>query len=130
MSLLGGSTTEYSRTSFSHITEKIRLEILKSMNITQHHPYKCLLILPSNLTLHSSEGLLRVHFALSSFRQNRAFSVVGPLTWNGIPLELRLFPRTTLSLELDRYIGNTHHRGRLWDNRGRLWDNRNHRQMM
>src|SRR6218665_1308763 len=26
-------------------------------------------------------------------------------------------------LELDRYIGNTHHRGRLWDNR-------NHRQMM
>src|SRR6218665_3409817 len=26
-------------------------------------------------------------------------------------------------LELDRYVGNTHH----W---GRLWDNRNHRQMM
>src|SRR6218665_3581672 len=26
-------------------------------------------------------------------------------------------------VELDRYIGNTHHRGRLWDN----W---NHRQMM
>jgi len=26
-------------------------------------------------------------------------------------------------LELDRYIGNIHHRGRLWDNR-------NHRQMM
>ena len=26
-------------------------------------------------------------------------------------------------LELDRYIGNTHHRGRLWDNR-------NHRQTM
>src|SRR6218665_1045863 len=96
MSLLGGSTTEYSRTSFTHITEKIRPEILKSMNIT---PYQCLLILPSNLTLRSSEqGLLRVHFALSSFRQDRAFSVVGPLTWNGIPLELRLFPRTTLSL--------------------------------
>src|SRR6218665_581872 len=29
-------------------------------------------------------------------------------------------------LELDRYIGNTHHRGRLWDNR----NHRNHRQMM
>ena len=28
-----------------------------------------------------------------------------------------------LPIELDRYIGNTHHRGRLWDNR-------NHRQMM
>src|SRR6218665_3270794 len=28
-----------------------------------------------------------------------------------------------LFLELDRYIGNTHHRGRLWDHR-------NHRQMM
>jgi len=30
---------------------------------------------------------------------------------------------TIWMLELDRYIGNTHHRGRLWDNR-------NHRQMM
>src|SRR6218665_2537149 len=29
----------------------------------------------------------------------------------------------SLGVELDRYIGNTHHRGRLWDNR-------NHRQMM
>jgi len=29
----------------------------------------------------------------------------------------------TSLLELDRYIGNTHHRGRLWDNQ-------NHRQMM
>src|SRR6218665_3549463 len=29
-------------------------------------------------------------------------------------------------LELDRYIGNTHHRGRLWDNR----NHRSHRQMM
>src|SRR6218665_3656558 len=29
-------------------------------------------------------------------------------------------------LELDRYIGNTHHRGRLWDNR----NHRNHWQMM
>ena len=27
------------------------------------------------------------------------------------------------AVELDRYIGNTHHRGLLWDNR-------NHRQMM
>ena len=35
-------------------------------------------------------------------------------TWNFVALTL---------LELDRYIGNTHHRGRLWDN----W---NHRQMM
>jgi len=29
-------------------------------------------------------------------------------------------------LELDRYIGNTHHQGRLWDNR----NHGNHRQMM
>src|SRR6218665_205559 len=29
-------------------------------------------------------------------------------------------------IELDRYIGNTHHRGRLWDNRY----HRKHRQMM
>ena len=31
-----------------------------------------------------------------------------------------------LRVELDRYIGNTHHRGRLWDNR----NHRKHRQMM
>src|SRR6218665_1078716 len=37
---------------------------------------------------------------------------------------------TTLILELDRYIGNTPHRGRLSDNRNRLSDNRNHQQMM
>src|SRR6218665_3699303 len=30
---------------------------------------------------------------------------------------------TAFSVERDRYLGNTHHRGRLWDNR-------NHRQMM
>src|SRR6218665_128737 len=31
-----------------------------------------------------------------------------------------------LLLELDRYIGNTHHRGRLWNNR----NHRNNRQSM
>jgi len=37
---------------------------------------------------------LRVHVARTSLRQNYAFSVVGPLTSNGLPLELRLFSRT------------------------------------
>ena len=30
--------------------------------------------------------------------QNRAFSVVGPTVWNGLPLELRLLPRTLSDL--------------------------------
>src|SRR6218665_1420545 len=45
----------------------------------------------------------------------------------------RRYPHTFLRqynwltrLELDRYIGTTHHRGRLWDNR----NHRNHGQMM
>src|SRR6218665_3356597 len=47
----------------------------------------------------SDQGLLRVPFARTSRRQNLAFSVVGPLTWHGLPLERRVFPRT-LSLSL------------------------------
>src|SRR6218665_720128 len=35
-------------------------------------------------------------------------------------------PPLVKAIELDRYIGNTHHRGRLWDNR----NHRNHQQMM
>src|SRR6218665_1574306 len=42
----------------------------------------------------SDQGLLRLPFARTPIRHNRAFSVVGPSTWNGLPLELRLFPRT------------------------------------
>src|SRR5688572_9727860 len=42
----------------------------------------------------SEQGLLLVAFAKTSTVQNCAFSVVGPSTWNGLPLELRLFPRT------------------------------------
>jgi hypothetical protein len=41
----------------------------------------------------SARGELLVPRARSSIRQNRAFSVVGPSTWNGLPLELRLLPR-------------------------------------
>ena len=39
-------------------------------------------------------GLLSVPFARTSTKQNRAFSVVGPSTWNGLPLVLRSLPRT------------------------------------
>lgn len=38
----------------------------------------------------STRGELLVPRARSSLRQRRAFSVVGPSTWNGLPLELRL----------------------------------------
>ena len=42
----------------------------------------------------SEQALLLVPFARTSTMQNRAFSVGGPSTWNGLPLELRLVPRT------------------------------------
>ena len=41
----------------------------------------------------AEQGVLAVPFSRTSTRQNRAFSVVGPSTWNGLPLALRLFPR-------------------------------------
>ena|SRR6218665_1822824 len=39
------------------------------------------------------QGLLLVMFVHSSTRQTRAFSVVGPSVWNGLPLVLRVLPR-------------------------------------
>src|SRR6218665_1624981 len=39
------------------------------------------------------QGLLHVPFARTSTMQSGAFSVVGPLVWNGIPLALRSLPR-------------------------------------
>src|SRR6218665_1979295 len=41
----------------------------------------------------AEQGLLRVSFARTSTMQGRAFSVVGPLVWNGLPLALRSLPR-------------------------------------
>ena len=40
------------------------------------------------------KGFLSVPYARTTTMQGRAFSVVGPAVWNGLPLELRLFPRT------------------------------------
>ena len=40
-------------------------------------------------------GDLSVPFARTSTMQHRAFSVVGPSIWNGLPLELRLLPRNS-----------------------------------
>ena len=41
----------------------------------------------------STQGELLVPRARTAFRQHRAFSVVGPMVWNGLPLALRLMPR-------------------------------------
>src|SRR6218665_895237 len=41
----------------------------------------------------AEQGLLHVPFARTSIMQSRAFSVVGPLVWNGLPLALRSLPR-------------------------------------
>ena len=45
----------------------------------------------------SAKGELLVPRARSSLRQRRAFSIVGPSTWNGLPLELRLLPRNNMA---------------------------------
>src|SRR6218665_3601727 len=42
---------------------------------------------------HLEQGLLFVPFARTSATQGRAFSVVGPSVWNGLPLAQRLLPR-------------------------------------
>src|SRR6218665_3218965 len=48
----------------------------------------------STRNLRSAEkGFLHVPFARTSNLQSRAFSVVGPLVWNGLPLALRSLPR-------------------------------------
>src|SRR6218665_1391327 len=41
----------------------------------------------------AEQGLLDVPFARTSTTQSRAFSVVGPLVWNGLPLALQSLPR-------------------------------------
>src|SRR6218665_2972549 len=41
----------------------------------------------------AEQGLLHVPLARTSTMQSRAFSVVGPLLWNGLPLALRSLPR-------------------------------------
>src|SRR6218665_3655495 len=41
----------------------------------------------------SQQGLLLVPFARTFAKQSRAFSVVGPSIWNGLPSQLRIFPR-------------------------------------
>src|SRR6218665_989719 len=49
----------------------------------------------SSLSLRlADQGLLRVPFALISSMQKRAFAVVGPSIWNGLPLSIRSLPRT------------------------------------
>src|SRR6218665_363687 len=50
----------------------------------------------SSRSLRSSQpGFLLVPIARTSTKQIRAFSVVGPSTWKGLPSELRIFNRTT-----------------------------------
>src|SRR6218665_3565416 len=41
----------------------------------------------------AEQGLLHVPFSRTSTMQSRAFSLVGPLVWNGLPLALRSLPR-------------------------------------
>ena len=97
--------TVYTNTHIAHhrIFKKI-LKILfkcqKTIRGKQSHPFMHIsggaysLTARSTRHLHSAEqGLLHVPFARTSTMQSRAFSVVGPLVWNGLPLALRSLPR-------------------------------------
>src|SRR6218665_2569348 len=45
----------------------------------------------------SARGELLVPLARSALKQRRAFSVIGPSTWNELPLTLRLLPQNNMS---------------------------------
>src|SRR6218665_242269 len=45
----------------------------------------------------SARGELSVHRARSALKQRRAFSVIGPFTWNELHLTLRLLPQNNMS---------------------------------
>src|SRR6218665_3881151 len=45
----------------------------------------------------SARGELLVPGARSALKQRRAFSVIGPSTWNELPLTLRLLPQNNMS---------------------------------
>lgn len=54
--------------------------------------------LPGRRALRSSAtGQLLVPRAKTATRQRRAFSIVGPSTWNGLPLEIRILPKNNES---------------------------------
>src|SRR6218665_158648 len=68
------------------------------------YPGSCSILPPRSLLFHPGHqrsqftllirtGLLFVPFARTSTTQARAFSVVGPSVWDGLPLSQRLLPR-------------------------------------
>src|SRR6218665_3268296 len=67
------------------------------------HADTCRSSLSARSTRHlrsAEQGLLHAPFARTSIMQSRAFSVVGPLVWNGLPLALRVIeysPRNSFS---------------------------------
>ena len=59
----------------------------------------------SSPSLRSAEqGLLLVPFARTSTNQKRAFPVVGPSIWNGLPLSFRSLPRTLSQTSLSKLV--------------------------
>src|SRR6218665_1771457 len=83
---------------FDHISAYMR-DVLYWLPLKQRTAYLTDLCRPSlsvRSTRHlrsAEQGLLHVPFARTSTMQSRAFSVVGPLVWNGLPLALRSIPR-------------------------------------
>ena len=70
------------------------LRCLQGLAPTYLRELCCLIsVVPGCRLLRSAEkGVLMVPFARTATMQNRAFSVAGPMIWNGLPLELRLHP--------------------------------------
>src|SRR6218665_53865 len=73
-----------------HLPERVEGATLSNRCVVCSEKYK-----QSKSTRHlrlAEQGLLHVPFARTSTMQSRAFSVVGPLVWNGLPLALRSLP--------------------------------------
>src|SRR6218665_462781 len=77
-----------------------RLAVLVCYSLIGHAPAYlidlCCTSLSARSTRHprsAEQGLVRVRFSRTSNMQSRAFSMIGPLVWNGLPLALRSLPR-------------------------------------
>src|SRR6218665_2435017 len=61
--------------------------------------------------LSSVSGQLLVPRAITTTRQSRSFSIVGPSTWNGLPLEVCLLPKNNENEFCKMLKTNLFHRG-------------------
>src|SRR6218665_1762361 len=81
---------------FDHISDHISAymrDVLHWLPLRQRIEFCRVAVLVWCSLRSAEQSLLHVPFARTSTMQSRAFSVVGPLAWNGLPLALRSLPR-------------------------------------